>query len=180
MNKILTLVMLFATLMTFNSCDSDDDLPQQNPTQVNVFCYGDQDAEASFNAAGATRGETSQTANSGILTPVTIYSDGIMLDDTDQLDGSGQIIQLQFYGNSLSGFQSGVYTISDLDSTGNVNAQYALNYDSANQFTTFINLPTGFIKVEPFQTGYAITIDGQDVNGDPFHGIYLGNVPILP
>lgn len=165
-------------LILATSCDSDDDLPTGPVIQVNTFCYGDQ--TTNFETVGAFRGETLQVSADAIRTAVTIYGDGVSLNAMDELEGAGVLMQLNFYGNSTAGFQTGLYEITDLEESANVAVGYDLNYDAANMFSSFLSLDSGYVRVETYQTGYAITIDGTDANGDEFHGVYLGNVTLLP
>ncbi len=169
---------MVTTIVMTTSCDSDDDLPVSQPIQVNTFCYGDQ--ITNFETVGAFRGETQQVSSTGIRTFVTILGDGVTLNDMDELEGAGVLMQLNFYGNSTEGFQTGLYTISDLDEPANATLGYSLDFDAANTFSSFLALDSGFIRVTTYLTGFAISIDGIDDNGDEFHGVYLGNVNQLP
>lgn len=178
MKKIMRLLFIATALITTTSCDSGDDLPTGPSIQVNSFCYGDQ--TTNFVTVGAFRGETLQVSNTGIRTQVTILGDGVTLNDMDELEGAGSLIQLSFYGDSLDGFQTGLYEISNLEESANVAVSYSVTYDAAVPLQPVIRLVSGNVRVQPYATGYAITIDGLDENGDEFHGIYLGNVPIIP
>jgi len=176
--KIISMLFVAMTMVTLMSCDSDDDLPSSPSITVNSFCFGDQ--TSNFDVIGAFRGETEQLNPTEIRTVVNILGDGLSLNDVDELEGIGVLMQLNFYGNSPAGFQTGVYDISNLQESANVSLSYALDYDATNTFNSFIEVSSGFIRVETFRTGFAITVDGIDGNGDEFHGIYLGDVLLIP
>lgn len=161
------------------SCDSDDDLPRYVSIQTNSFCYGDQ--TTNFKTVGAFRAVTTQVINSGIVTPVTMLGDGISIDNMNVLQGTGPLIELRFFGNSLAGLQTGLYQIVPSNESATVEIRYALDFDAASTVPMpMINIDSGRVKVEAYSTGYAINISGIDENGDDFHGIYLGNVNLLP
>ncbi|GAK88712.1 hypothetical protein JCM19297_3225 [Nonlabens ulvanivorans] len=168
--------MAVALVMT-TSCDSDDDLPVSQPIQVNTFCYGDQ--TTNFETIGAFREEPQVGGGTGVLSEITVYGDGLQLNDMEELEGAGVLMQISFYGNSLDDFQTGLYQIATTEEPADASLSYILDYDTTGMFNASVALDSGFIRVETYQTGYAITVDGIDVNGDELHGIYLGNVALL-
>ncbi len=178
MQKVTKWLTLVAVLIAATSCISDDDLQPAPAIQVNSFCYGDQ--TVNFETIGAFRGETFQASSTAIRTPVTLIGDGVSLNSMDELEGEGPLIILDFYGNSLDGFQTGLYEISSLQESANVAVKYSVTYDATMTLQPFIGIDSGYVRVQRYSTGYAITIDGMDQNGDEFHGTFLGNVPIIP
>ncbi|KEZ92049.1 hypothetical protein [Nonlabens ulvanivorans] len=177
MKKITTLLFMAAALVMTTSCDSDDDLPVSQPIQVNTFCYGDQ--TTNFETIGAIREEPQLSGGTGVLTEVTVLGDGLQLNDMDEIEGAGVLMQINFYGNSVDNFQTGLYQIANTEEPADASLSYSLDFDSTAMFNTSTALESGFIRVETYQTGYAITVDGLDTNGDEFHGVYLGNVALL-
>lgn len=175
--KKLQLLFLCLTMLSVLSCDDDNNIQQVETPATNIFCYGD--GTLGFDVIGAIRGETLQIATDAILTPVTILGDGIILNDMDEVEGSGAIIQLDFFGNSTSGFQSGLYDISTLQESGNASGSYSLNFDSTSTTNTFVNLDSGTIRVTPYNNGYLIEINATDNNGEDFHGNYFGIVLLV-
>lgn len=178
MKKLITLLFITTAIMTTTSCMSDDDLPIVSPIQVNTFCYGNQ--TTNFETINAFRSEPQASNGTGVLSAVTIIGEGITLNDMNELEGAGVVMQLNFYGDSFDGFQTGLYQISDLEEPANVALSYSLDFDATTQFNSTIALESGFIRVEPYFESFAITVNGTDTNGDEFHGIYLGGVNLLP
>ncbi|GAK75289.1 hypothetical protein JCM19296_867 [Nonlabens ulvanivorans] len=166
-----------AALVMTTSCDSDDDLPVSQPIQVNTFCYGDQ--TTNFETIGAIREEPQLSGGTGVLTEVTVLGDGLQLNDMDEIEGAGVLMQINFYGNSVDNFQTGLYQIASTEEPADASLSYSLDFDSTSMLNASVELESGFIRVETYQTGYAITVDGLDTNGDEFHGVYLGNVALL-
>ncbi|MBF4985951.1 hypothetical protein FNJ87_16995 [Nonlabens mediterrranea] len=177
MKKITVLLFMAIAVIITSSCDSDDDLPVSQSIQVNTFCYGDQ--TTNFETIGAFREEPQLSGGTGVLTKVTVLGDGLQLNDMDELEGSGVLMQINFYGNSVDNFQTGLYQIVSTEEPADASLNYSLDYDSTSMLNASVALDSGFIRVETYQTGYAITVDGLDTNGDEFHGIYLGNVTLL-
>ncbi|MEO9502707.1 hypothetical protein [Nonlabens ulvanivorans] len=177
MKKITTLLFMAAALVMTTSCDSDDDLPVSQPIQVNTFCYGDQ--TTNFETIGAIREEPQLSGGTGVFTEVTVLGDGLQLNDIDEIEGAGVLMQINFYGNSVDNFQTGLYQIASTEEPADASLSYSLDFDSTSMLNASVELESGFIRVETYQTGYAITVDGLDTNGDEFHGVYLGNVALL-
>lgn len=179
MKKVMSLLFMATALMATISCDSDDDLPVARgaTVQVNTFCYGDQ--TTNFFTTGAYRDETIQISNTAFLTNLDILGQGLTLNGMNELQGTGVLMELSFYGSTAAGFQTGVYDISTLEEPANVSLSYSLDHDPSSMVNAFLDLTSGIITVETFQTGFSIDVDGMDENGDEFHGIYLGNVPII-
>lgn len=176
MKKLITLLFLTVGIISTISCDDPEPIIIE-PIQYNVFCYGD--GTQGFQTTGGFKEETSLTPNGSILTPVSLLGTGLVLNSNDELEGNGPIIDMEFYGSSIQGFQSGTYTISQQEATGEVNATYSLDFDPSVSLNTNILLESGSISVAPYQNGYAIEINAIDSNGDEFHGIYLGVIPTL-
>jgi len=175
--KNFKLLLVLLITISLNSCNSDDDLPAVELPPTNVFCYGDGTQE--FNVTGAFRGETLEIATDQIRTQVTILGDGLTLDDMDEIDGTGPIILLDFYGDNTAGFQTGLYEISTLQESANVSGSFSIDFDPTITTNNFATLDDGLIQVSPFNNGYLIEIDATDENGDDFHGNYFGIVPII-
>ncbi len=174
MKKIhLLLIGLF--MVSLSSCNDDDNvLPPLETPAANVFCYGD--GTLSFDVTGAFRGQTLQISNDAIRTQVSILGDGLSLNEMDQIEGIGAIIELDFFGNTTQGFQSGLYEISDLQESANASGSYSISYDPTVTTNSFNTLDSGLIRVSPYNNGYLIEIDAVDSNGDDFHGNYFGLV----
>lgn len=179
MKKIKLLIVLLLTI-SLNSCNSDDDFPQTQLPTFNVFCFGD--GTQGFDVISSFRGETTLIAPDQIRTQVTILGDGLSLNDMDEIEGNGPLIQLDFYGNNTAGFQTGLYQISTLQESANVIPRYSLDFDPTATINASIPLEDGFIRVSPFENenGFFIEIAAIDANGDEFHGNYLGLVSLIP
>lgn len=175
-NAVLGLAALF--VLSIVSCDSDDDLPVIEPVQVNVFCYGT-DSTESFVSNVAYNFDVIGTSQGVFRTTGIITDDNLTVDDNGAVSGVGSLINMDLFGNAAVIFQNGTYRIGDSEDSGDVVISYSPNYDSSNILIESIRLTNGIVSVRDFRTGYAIEIDGIDVNGDRFHGIYLGNVTQL-
>lgn len=174
-NSIYGLLALF--LISVTSCNSDDDLPLGPVVVANTFCYGP-DASNSFFSVEAYNNRVVQSGGNIFNTKAFIVDDGIT-EVNGELTGVGILISVDLFGDRFQSFQSGTYTIGDTELVGDAVISYFLDYDASLMNNTGIALESGYVEVTPYLSGYAIEIDGIDVNGDPFHGIYLGEVSEL-
>ncbi len=179
-NKFLKIsyhLLLGLFLLSSVSCDSDDDLQVVVPN-TNIFCYGP-NAASSFETRAAFNNNVMEVA-SGVYRTAAFLTDGnITVDTNGDFQGTGVIMDVVLYGNQDIAFQSGTYFIDGSQDAGKAFVSYDLDYDAASTDNRGVRLTTGYVKVRPYLTGYAIEIDGEDINGDRFHGIFLGNVTAI-
>ena len=173
--KTSTYLLLSFLLINMVACDSDDDLPVVQPVTTNVFCYGP-DAASSFETSAAFNNEVIEVANNIYRTTAFVTDGNITVDTNGDFQGIGVLMEVVLNGNQDIAFQSGTYFIDGSQDAGKAYVSYDLDYDATSTDNRGIRLTTGYIKVRPYLTGYALEIEGEDINGDRFHGIYLGNV----
>jgi hypothetical protein len=180
-NNVLknTLYSLFALfLCSLISCDSDDDLPSGPSIVVNSFSYGT-DATNSFESTAGYYNDVVEAQQGVYRTVAFVTDENLTLDVNSEFQGMGVLLDIVLYGNQESAFQTGTYRIDADQDSGNAYVAYDIDYDSNDSLNRGVPLITGYVSVTPYQTGYAIEIDGEDLNGDRFHGIYLGNLTLL-
>ena len=175
-NAVFGLVALF--LFSVTSCDSDDDLPSGPPLIVNSFCYGT-DSASSFESTDAYYIDVEEVSPDVYRTVAFITDENLTVDVNSDFQGVGVLLEVVLYGNVDLIFQSGTYRIDENQEVGNAGVSYDIDYDSTSTINRGLVLTSGLVRVTPYQTGYAIEIDGVDIDGDRFHGIYLGNVTLL-
>jgi hypothetical protein len=175
-NSIYSLLALF--LFSVTSCDGDDDLPSGPSIVVNSFCYGP-DAVSSFESAAAYYNDVVEVRPGVYRTVAFVTDENLTLDVNSEFQGMGVLLDIVLYGNQQSAFQTGTYRIDTDQDSGNAYVVFDVDYDSNNLLNRGLPLLSGYVSVTPYQTGYAIEIDGEDLNGDRFHGIYLGNITLL-
>ncbi|MFT7285782.1 hypothetical protein [Nonlabens sp.] len=175
-NTVFGLVALF--LFSVTSCDSDDDLPSGPPLVVNLFCYGT-DSASSFESTKAFYNDVEEVRPSVYRTAAFITDESLTVDMNSELQGAGVLLEIVLYGDRDVVFQSGTYKIDPNQEIGNAFVSYDVDYDSTSSTNRGLILTSGYLRVTPYRTGYAIEIDGDDINGDRFHGIYLGDVTLL-
>ncbi|WP_124979487.1 hypothetical protein [Nonlabens xiamenensis] len=166
-------IMLILSAVIQTSCDSDDDvvLPQ---IVFNEFCYGP-DQEIFVSDAGYSN-DIIMINTDTFNTPIKITDANFSLNNNN-LEGSGFLLELSFYGNRAQGFQEGIYNISNDQEVGNVIAGYNSQFDS-NNLNPLVNFSDGYVILQAYRNGYVIEVNATDFNGDGFHGIFAG--PIIP
>jgi hypothetical protein len=165
-------------LFSVTSCDGDDDLPSGPALIVNSFCYGT-DSVNSFESTNAYYNEVEEVRPRVYRTAAFVTDENLTVDLNSNFQGIGVLLEIELYGDRNDVFQSGTYKIDANQEVGNAVVSYDIDYDSGNSMNLGLILTSGAVRVTPFETGYAIEIDGKDSNGDRFHGIYLGNVTLL-
>jgi hypothetical protein len=175
MKKIIGSLVILSFLL---SCSSDDSLPQLPVVTFNEFTYGDDTTEnvmvrncynrnALFIATGVSR------------TDVFITSEGFTINDSEQIEGTGFLIDIDLLGNAARSLQLGTYNIDPAIESGNAQINFSENFDTAATLNNSIDIESGIITVSAFRTGYLIEINGTDAMGNEFHGSYLGNTALI-
>jgi hypothetical protein len=175
-NSVYSLLALF--LFSVTSCDGDDDLPSRPSIVVNSFCYGP-DPVSSFESTAAYYNDVVEVRSGVYRTAAFVTDENLTLDVNSEFQGMGVLLEVVLYGNRERAFQTGNYIIDTTQDSGNAYVAYNIDYDSNNSLNRGLQLLSGYVTVTPYLTGYAIEIDGEDLNGDRFHGIYLGNITLL-
>lgn len=172
-NSISVLAALF--IFSAISCDSDDDLPVLPAVVVNTFCYGLEEGD-SFETENGYYDNLEEIGPRIYRTSAFLTEANITVDVNGELQGAGALIELKLYGNLDDIFQSGTYIIQNGEEVGNAFVSYLIDFDSTSAINRGIILQSGAVRVSPYQSGYIIEIDGENIDGDRFHGIYLGNI----
>jgi hypothetical protein len=171
--SVYSLLALF--LFSVTSCDSDDDLPSGSSLVLNTFSYGT-DPVSSFESTAAYYNDVVEVQSGVYRTTAFVTDENLTLDINSEFQGMGVLLDIVLYGNQQSAFQTGTYIIDADQDSGNAYVAYDIDYDSNNSLNRGLPLVSGYVSVTPYQTGYAIEINGEDLNGDRFHGIYVGDV----
>ncbi|PZX41057.1 hypothetical protein LX97_01838 [Nonlabens dokdonensis] len=172
--KISAYLLLSFLITNLIACDSDDDLQVVVPV-TNVFCYGP-DSTSTFETRAAFNNDVIEEANNVFRTTAFLTDGNITADSNGALQGAGVLMDVVLYGNQEINFQSGTYLIDGSQDVGRAFISYDIDFDSNSTDNRGIRLVSGNVKVRPYLTGFAIEIDGVDINGDRFHGIFLGNI----
>ncbi|WP_292889638.1 hypothetical protein [Nonlabens sp.] len=175
-NTFYSLITLF--LLSATSCEGDDDLPSGPTIVVNTFFYGPEPVN-SFESTAAYYNDVVEVRSEVYRTAAFVTDENLTLDVNSEFQGLGVLLDVVLYGNQETALQTGTYTINADQNSGNAYVAYDIDYDSNNSLNRPLPLVSGYVSVTPYQTGYAIEIDGEDLNGDRFHGIYLGDLILL-
>lgn len=174
MKKILIISFLLAV---FTSCSNDVDLPEPPEVIVNEFFYGIEGTEHVQVESGFYR--DSQLLGDGVVkTDVVITGEGFTVSTTDQLEGTGFLIDIDLNGNQNEPLQTGRYSISTDVEIGTAQVIFLESFDSTLPLNRGVTLESGTVIVQPYRNGYLVEIDAIDVLGNEFYGNYLG-VPQL-
>jgi hypothetical protein len=168
------LALLFLSL---TACNSDDDLPQLPQVEFNLFTYGP-DPVSSFETTTAYYENPAQVSAGVFRTGAFITDQNITLDTNNDLQGAGTVIDLSLFGDIDVPFQPGVYRIDGNQDVASAYVAYNVDFDAANTINRPIPLVSGYVRVTTRDNVYAIEINGDDLNGDFFHGIYLGRLTL--
>lgn len=179
-NTLKNIVLSIATLFVLStiSCDSDDDLPVGPTIILNSFCYGLDEAN-SFETVSGFFTDIQEIRSNVFRTNAFITDENIAASNNGSLDGAGSLIELNLYGNQNNVLQRGSYRIGNVQEVGTALVSYSIDYDSANPGNRGINLVSGYVSISNYQGGVFVEIDGEDSNGDRFHGIFYGSFTAL-
>lgn len=168
------LALLFLGL---TACNNDDDLPELPQVVFNLFTYGP-DPVASFETTTAYYEDPVQVSDGVFRTGAFITDQNITLDANNDLEGAGTVIDLSLFGDMDFPFQSGVYRIDGNQDVASAYVAYNVDFDAASAINRAIPLVSGYVRVSTRDAVYAVEINGDDVNGDFFHGIFLGTLTL--
>jgi hypothetical protein len=178
MKKSILIFSAFLCLL-LNSCSNDDGFYRLvEPVALNQFCYGPNIGD-DFNVAKAFN-SAPQMLSTDVYTTTVIITDSNFSLNTGVIVGMGSLVTLTFTGNQNFAIQSGLYSIGDDTATvGNVSVSYSLDFDTAQQLNESIVIQNGYLRVRPYNDGFAIEIDGRNEDDVRFHGNFLGNLILL-
>lgn len=179
-NILKNIIFSIVTLFVFSSisCDSDDDLPVGPTIILNSFCYG-LDSANSFETTSGFYTDLQEIRSGVFKSNIFLTDENITNGTNGELDGVGSLIELNLYGNQNNILQRGTYRIDNLEEVGNAGVSYLIDFDSTSTSNRGIILVSGYVSVSSYQGGVFVEIDGEDSNGDRFHGIFYGSFTAL-
>ncbi len=179
MNFTKHLICIAAFVGLFQSCSINDDAPVLVPVVLNVFCHGQDGSQVATVVKSFYRDP--------LLVGNEIYRTDLFLTDStfarsmsNQLEGSGFLIDLDLINGIDQPLQTGAYSISNELEIGNVQAVFYEDFDTdVTAINSSIALVSGTVIVRPYQSGYLIEITAIDALNNEFHGKFLGNSNLI-
>lgn len=171
--------LLVIVLVGITACDRTDEIPTFQLANPNSFCYGD--GTQSFVVTGSALRGKSPISLSLTRTSIEILSEGLTVNNLNELTGSGSILFLNFINvTDEQMLTPDIYNISNSNESKAVTGSYCLDFDPNSSSNLFVELTSGQVLISNYSTGYLIEIGSNDSNNDEFHGNYFGNVPSAP
>ncbi len=180
LTRMLTGIMF--TSLFLMACNKDED---KKTTKKNHFKVGTTEyviAAGSLENYGMDSDTTDDWEFNGYNIDLAFFSSGLKLERTESgylsVNGQGQILYFELITSSGAGLENGEYTHDGSEGPFHPGtfdySDYSLVWNTNNQDNSWIEIASGKITVRKDGSGYEITIDCTDVNGNNVTGYYKG------
>lgn len=181
MKKLIQFLVCTFLLLSFLSCNPDDDNPAPTDpvTLANQFTVGSDN----YPLTAGFRSDSFLDSPGLFITSVFLVDDGLTLDTNNEIAGNGNVVGLEFYTASNNGLQAGVYNLDNVnDQALTVYVYIGINYDAQTDTALLEDeIFQGTITVEELSNGsFKITGQGRadDANAS-FTLNYSGNLQLV-